>query len=68
MKDWAPPIVATALFAFLTPGVIFQLPGKLHPVDFLNMKTSLVSMLAHAVFFGLLLFLFLVVWHFHLYV
>lgn len=68
MNDWAAPIVATALFAFLTPGVIFQLPGRHHPIDFINMKTSVVSMLAHAVFFGLFLFLFLVVWQFHLYV
>ncbi|XP_074566156.1 uncharacterized protein LOC141822721 [Curcuma longa] len=68
MKDWAPPIIATALFAFLSPGVLLQLPGKRWPVDFLNMKTSLVSVLAHALIFGLLLMLFFVILKVHLYV
>ncbi|KAL4192375.1 hypothetical protein AMTRI_Chr06g171620 [Amborella trichopoda] len=43
MKDWASPIVALTLFALLTPGLIFQLPGKHRAVDFMNMKTSLIS-------------------------
>ncbi|XP_009415890.2 uncharacterized protein LOC103996656 [Musa acuminata AAA Group] len=68
MKDWAPSIIATALFAFLCPGVILQLPGKHRPVDFLNMKTSVVAILAHALLFGLLLLLFLVILKAHLYI
>ncbi|XP_073099793.1 uncharacterized protein [Elaeis guineensis] len=68
MKDWAPSIIASALFAFLSPGVIFQLPGKHRPVEFMNMKTSWVSILAHALFFGLLLMLFLIILQAHLYV
>ncbi|XP_010249053.1 PREDICTED: uncharacterized protein LOC104591754 [Nelumbo nucifera] len=68
MKDWAAPIIAMALFAFLTPGVIFQMPGKQRPIDFMNMKTSLVSILVHATLYGLLLMLFLVILHVHLYV
>ncbi|XP_008798930.1 uncharacterized protein LOC103713698 [Phoenix dactylifera] len=68
MKDWAPSIIASALFAFLSPGVILQLPGRNRPVDFMNMKTSWVSILAHALIFGLLLMLFLVILQAHLYV
>ncbi|XP_043703757.1 uncharacterized protein LOC122653867 [Telopea speciosissima] len=67
MKDWAALIIAVALFAFLTPGVIFQMPGKHRPIDFLNMKTSPVSILVHATIYGLLLMLFLVILRVHLY-
>ncbi|KAK3039086.1 hypothetical protein RJ639_028832 [Escallonia herrerae] len=45
MNDWAAPLIAAALFAFLTPGLIFQLPGRERPVDFMNMKTSVPSIL-----------------------
>ncbi|GMP29690.1 hypothetical protein CsSME_00004678 [Camellia sinensis var. sinensis] len=51
MNDWAAPIIATALFAFLSPGLVFQMPGKDRPVDFLNMKTSVVSMILHTVLY-----------------
>ncbi|XP_039133855.1 uncharacterized protein LOC120270855 [Dioscorea cayenensis subsp. rotundata] len=68
MNDWAPSIVASALFAFLSPGLILQLPGKQRPVDFLNMKTSWMSILVHALIFGLLLMLFLIILHAHLYI
>ncbi|KAK4712709.1 hypothetical protein R3W88_007222 [Solanum pinnatisectum] len=67
MKDWAAPIIATALFGFLCPGLIFQMPGKHRPVDFMNMKTSIVSMLLHTLFFGLFLMLFLVILNIHIY-
>ncbi|XP_043723584.1 uncharacterized protein LOC122670687 [Telopea speciosissima] len=68
MKDWAAPIIAVALFAFLTPGVLFQLPGNHQPVEVVNMKTSFISILVHAVIYGLLLMLFLVILHVHIYV
>ncbi|CAN4081776.1 hypothetical protein CQW23_03913 [Capsicum baccatum] len=68
MNDWAAPIIATSLFAFLSPGLLFQMPGKITPVDFMNMKTSWISILVHAVLFGLLLILVLVVLNLHLYV
>ncbi|KAK1271959.1 hypothetical protein QJS04_geneDACA012591 [Acorus gramineus] len=67
MKDWASTIIAVALFAFLSPGLIFQLPGKHQPVDFMNMKTSFVSVFVHAVIFAVLLILFLVLLNVHLY-
>ncbi|XP_078160734.1 DUF3339-domain containing protein [Carex rostrata] len=68
MKDWAPPIIATALFALLTPGAILQMPGRYRPVDFVSMKTSWASIFVHAVLFGLLLMLFLVILQPHLYI
>ncbi|GKV40608.1 hypothetical protein SLEP1_g48228 [Rubroshorea leprosula] len=68
MRDWAAPLVAAALFAFLSPGVLVQLPGKDRPVGgFMNMQTSVASILVHAVLYFLLLVLFLVVLHIHIY-
>ncbi|KAK9113429.1 hypothetical protein Syun_020226 [Stephania yunnanensis] len=52
MKDWAAPIFAAALFALLSPGLLFQMPGKHQPVGILNMKTSIASILVHAVIYG----------------
>ncbi|KAL9246020.1 hypothetical protein vseg_019604 [Gypsophila vaccaria] len=67
MHDWASTLIASALFAFLQPGLILQIPGKQQPVGFMNMKTSVVSILFHAVIYGLLLMLFLVVLDIHVY-
>ncbi|XP_068664757.1 uncharacterized protein [Aristolochia californica] len=67
MRDWAPSLVSLALFGLLTPGLVFQLPGKHKPVDFMNMKTSVISIMVHAVIFGMLLMLFQVILHVHVY-
>jgi hypothetical protein len=66
MIDWAPAIIATALFALLCPGGILQMPGRQRPVDFMNMKTSFASMIVHAVIYGLLIMLFLIILQPHL--
>jgi type IV secretory pathway VirB3-like protein len=60
MNDWAPPLIAAALFWLLSPGMIFQLPGKNSPLEFMNMKTTIASIFVHAVIYGLLLMLFLI--------
>ncbi|KAI3500962.1 hypothetical protein L1887_36791 [Cichorium endivia] len=67
MHDWAAPILAAALFAFLAPGLVFQMPGNESPIGFMNMKTSVISMLLHAVLYGLFLILFLVILDIHIY-
>ncbi|XP_074278825.1 uncharacterized protein LOC141602442 [Silene latifolia] len=67
MHNWASPLIASALFAFLQPGLIIQVPGKQQPVGFMNMKTSFASILLHVVIYGLLLMLFLVVLDIHIY-
>lgn len=61
MKNWAAPLIASGLFAFLSPGLVFQMPGKERPVGFMNMKTSVASIFLHAVIYGLLIILFLVI-------
>ncbi|XP_057544341.1 uncharacterized protein LOC130823648 [Amaranthus tricolor] len=67
MNDWASPLIASALFAFLQPGLLIQVPGKNQPVGFMNMKTSGASIFFHAVIYGLLLMLFLVFLNIHIY-
>ncbi|KAK4843949.1 hypothetical protein QYF36_014700 [Acer negundo] len=52
MNDWAAPLIAVALFAFLTPGLVLQIPGKNRPIDFLDMKTSVASIFVHTVLFA----------------
>ncbi|XP_057983644.1 uncharacterized protein LOC131168325 [Malania oleifera] len=68
MNDWAAPLIAAALFALLCPGLILQIPGKQRPVDFMNMKTSVVSVVVHMILYALLLILLLVFLNLHLYV
>lgn len=68
MKDWAAPIIAAALFALLSPGTLFQMPGKNRPLDFMSMKTNIAAIFVHTVLYGLLLILFLVILNIHLYV
>ena len=58
MNDWAAPLIAAALFAFLSPGLVLQIPGKNQPIDFMNMKTSVAAIFVHAVLYALFLILF----------
>ncbi|KAK2636813.1 hypothetical protein Ddye_031605 [Dipteronia dyeriana] len=40
MSDLGPVFVAVILFVLLTPGLLFQLPGKQRCVEFGNFQTS----------------------------
>ncbi|KMZ67030.1 hypothetical protein ZOSMA_27G00780 [Zostera marina] len=54
MADWGPVLVAVVLFVLLSPGLLFQLPGRNRFIEFGNFQTSGVSILIHtAIFFGL---------------
>ena len=59
-------MIGTALFAFLCPGLVLQLPGENKPVEFLNMKTSVLAMVLHAVIYGWLLVSLLVMLNIHI--
>ncbi|ESW35771.1 hypothetical protein PHAVU_001G263200 [Phaseolus vulgaris] len=55
MADWGPVVIAVVLFVLLSPGLLFQLPGKNRVVEFGKMQTSGVSILVHTIiFFGLI--------------
>ncbi|KAF7801718.1 uncharacterized protein G2W53_040829 [Senna tora] len=49
--DWAPVIIAVALFILLSPGLLFQLPARFRFVEFGSMNTSGIAILIHAIIF-----------------
>lgn len=55
MADWGPVVIAVVLFVLLTPGLLFQIPGRNRVIEFGNMHTSGLSILVHTlIFFGLI--------------
>lgn len=63
MGPWnlGPIVIAVVLFVLLTPGLVFQIPGKGRVVEFRNMKTSGISILVHTIIFSGLMTTFLIV-------
>ncbi|GAY61263.1 hypothetical protein WN944_019176 [Citrus x changshan-huyou] len=67
MADWGPVVIATVLFVLLTPGLLFQIPGRNRVVEFGNMQTSGASILVHSVIFFGLITIFLIAITVHIY-
>ncbi|CAL9770742.1 unnamed protein product [Musa acuminata subsp. burmannicoides] len=68
MADWGPVVVAVVLFVLLSPGLLFQIPGKGgRLVEFGNFQTSGVSILVHAVIYFALITIFLIAVGVHVY-
>uniref|UniRef100_A0A7N0TM53 Transmembrane protein n=1 Tax=Kalanchoe fedtschenkoi TaxID=63787 RepID=A0A7N0TM53_KALFE len=67
MADWGPVVIAVVLFVLLSPGLLFQLPGRGKVVEFGNMQTSGASILVHTVIFFGLITIFLVAVGVHIY-
>ncbi|KAL7179619.1 hypothetical protein ACSBR1_042924 [Camellia fascicularis] len=67
MADWGPVLVAVVLFVLLTPGLLFQLPGRNKVVEFGNMQTSGASILVHAIIYFGLITIFLIAIGVHIY-
>ncbi|CAN6548675.1 unnamed protein product [Malus baccata var. baccata] len=67
MADWGPVVIAVVLFVLLSPGLLFQLPGKGRVVEFGNMQTSGISILVHTIIFFGLLTIFLIAIGVHIY-
>ena len=62
MADWGPVVIAVVLFVLLTPGLLFQIPGRGRIIEFGNMQTSGASILVHTIiFFGLIAILLIAV-------
>jgi len=57
IMDWWIVLLAVVLFIVLSPGVLLQIPGEEQTVSFNNWRTSLQSVLVHAVVFVILLLL-----------
>ncbi|XP_078170101.1 uncharacterized protein LOC144564373 [Carex rostrata] len=51
MADWGPVFISLVLFILLSPGLLFQIPGKNRFIEFGNFQTSGVSILIHALIF-----------------
>ncbi|GAA0165929.1 hypothetical protein LIER_21204 [Lithospermum erythrorhizon] len=67
MADWGPVLVAVVLFVLLSPGLIFQLPGRHRVVEFGNMDTSGAAIIVHSVIYFGLITIFLVAIDVHVY-
>ncbi|CAK7336741.1 unnamed protein product [Dovyalis caffra] len=67
MADWGPVIIAVVLFVLLTPGLLFQIPGRSRVVEFGNMQTSGASIVVHAIIFFGLITIFLIAIGVHIY-
>ncbi|XXG78467.1 hypothetical protein AAC387_Pa08g2407 [Persea americana] len=67
MADWGPVVIAVVLFVLLTPGLLFQLPGKSRVVEFNNFQTSGLSILVHTIIFFGLITIFLIAIGVHIY-
>ncbi|KAI4304903.1 hypothetical protein MLD38_040361 [Melastoma candidum] len=67
MADWGPVVISVLLFMLLSPGLLFQLPGKTKVIDFGNMQTSGTSILVHTVIFFCLVTILLVAVGVHIY-
>ncbi|XP_022134841.1 uncharacterized protein LOC111007014 [Momordica charantia] len=67
MADWGPVVIAVVLFVLLTPGLLFQIPGRGKVVEFGSMHTSGAAILVHAVIFFGLITIFLIAIGVHIY-
>ncbi|KAL1328600.1 hypothetical protein AAHE18_13G384500 [Arachis hypogaea] len=55
MADWGPVFVSLVLFILLTPGLLFQLPGRARCVEFGTFQTSGAAIIIHTlIYFGLI--------------
>ncbi len=67
MSDWGPVVIAVVLFVLLSPGLLIQLPGRHHFVEFGNLHTSAMSIVVHAVIYFALITIFLIAIGVHIY-
>ncbi|GMN57495.1 hypothetical protein TIFTF001_026606 [Ficus carica] len=67
MADWGPVVIGVVLFVLLQPGLLFQLPGHYHPMDFGSMKTNGKSIAVHTLIFFVLYAILILVVHVHIY-
>ncbi|KAK7400029.1 hypothetical protein VNO78_11227 [Psophocarpus tetragonolobus] len=67
MSDWGPVFVSLVLFVLLTPGLLFQLPGRSRCVEFGNFQTSGAAILIHSLLYFAFICVFLLALKIHLY-
>ncbi|KAG2334428.1 hypothetical protein Bca52824_005608 [Brassica carinata] len=67
-SDWGPILVTVILFVMLTPGLLFQLPGRQRYVEFGNFQTSAKSVIVHSLLYFSLACVFLLALKIHIYI
>ncbi|KAH8522467.1 hypothetical protein POPTR_001G057900v4 [Populus trichocarpa] len=67
MSDWGPVFMAVVLFILLTPGLLFQVPGRHRYVEFGNFQTSGASIMVHTLLYFALICVSLLAVKVHLY-
>jgi Protein of unknown function (DUF3339) len=67
MSDWGPVFISVLLFILLSPGLLFQLPGKARVVEFGTFQTSGIAILVHAIIYFALIAIFLLAIGVHVY-
>ncbi|KAI5595651.1 hypothetical protein POPTR_003G170500v4 [Populus trichocarpa] len=67
MSDWGPVFMAVVLFILLTPGLLFQVPGRHRSIEFGNFQTSGASIMVHTLLYFALICVFLLAVKVHLY-
>lgn len=67
MSDWGPVFISVLLFILLSPGLLFQLPGRGRVVEFGSFQTSGVAILVHAIIYFALSAIFLLAIGVHVY-
>ncbi|GJP56952.1 hypothetical protein CLOM_g16004 [Closterium sp. NIES-68] len=55
--SWLTLLGLVVLFILLSPGLLLQIPGDNQPIEFRNWRTSLASVLVHAVVFFIVVLL-----------
>ncbi|VVA96010.1 unnamed protein product [Arabis nemorensis] len=66
-SDWGPVLMSVILFILLSPGVLFQLPGKSKAVEFGGFQTSGPSIAVHTLIFFTFITISLLALHIHIY-
>ena len=68
MADWGPVLVGLVLFILLSPGLLFQIPGKCgRIIEFGNFQTSGLSILVHSIIYFAIIAIFLIAIGVHIY-
>ncbi|CAL5203667.1 unnamed protein product [Lathyrus oleraceus] len=68
MFNWGSIVVTVMLFVLLTPGLLFQVPGRSRCIEFGNFQTSAAAIVVHSLLYFGLVCLFLIAVRVHFYI
>uniref|UniRef100_A0A7N0T821 Transmembrane protein n=1 Tax=Kalanchoe fedtschenkoi TaxID=63787 RepID=A0A7N0T821_KALFE len=68
MADWGAVFVSLVLFVLLSPGLLFQIPGRVRFIEFGTFQTSGPALLVHSFLYLVLIYFSLLVVGVHMYI